>query len=261
MSAYEIKAATELTEAVNGLKFGAMVFIAVIAGILLVGFWLWLMSKRQEQHAKNERSKRFSMTLDDLRGAVLHQTVVLDRHTNNEQFSFATLNDSVDSLGVSMQGLHGAMQDLIARQSGAINRTDSLRIVETYFHDVILREIQALLEISLKKNEYQQRKEFIERRIKTEVGNILQRAAKALSDYKLSVNCAFFFEVVPDITRMRYTLVDQIWEKIQPIYLTGQEVGAKIEEMRVTVENIVQDYVARIKNEFDEVLYNGGDRG
>lgn len=260
MTPDDIRAATELTEAVNGLKSGAMIFILIMAGLALGAFYLWLRARKQERASKEERAERFNDTLLGLKDATLHQTVVLDRHTNGEQVALSELNGNVTSLGTSVGELHGSINELVARQSGFINRTDSIRLIQTYFEDVVVREIQVLFEVSIKKNDYEERRAFVETRVKTEMANIVGRAAHALSEYKLGVNHEFFFERVPEEQKVRYTVVDALWKKVKPIYLTSGDCHEKIEEMRVLVENTVKDYVARIRSDFDEALYEGGER-
>ncbi len=146
----------------------------------------------------------------------------------------------------SVLTLQAIIRDMAARQTGGINRADSMRLIEQIINDVVMRDAMDILGYSLRKNDYANRAEYIKTKVRTEIGRSILRAAAGLREYRhLSVSPAYYLTYYFD-EGVRFNVCDELWRKIEPLYrqhANHQGEERRLEEMRVIVGNVFGDLV------------------
>lgn len=183
-----------------------------------------------------------------------------------EKISKSTLrvNDSVtnheNSSGMRMEKLVSIMEEIRDRQKNVISKSDSIRIILNKFNDVVKREVISIFEWSIINNNYETRKEFVRKKIKTALAEVIILAKKSLSEFNLSVELDKFFitYVNEKDSNVHFKLVDLLWDDVEPIYHKEKYGGDNIEEqqleeMQIAVNNVITAELTKIQMEINNL--------
>lgn len=242
MDEKDIHALSKLAEALNAIDQHKLYIIAGVIVIIIVGYFL---RYYLDYISKNKSYKHNEKLLGNI-------TCVLDSLKEHENAS----NSRMDRL-VSV------MEEIRDRQKNVISKSDSVRIVLNKFNDVIKKEIIVALEWSIKNNNYVARKEFVRKKIKTAIAEIIMLARRSLSEFKLSIDLDQFFITYTNERdgNIHYKLVDQIWDEIESIYHKdryqaneqGSVLNQQLEEMEIAVNNIITAELTKIQMEINNL--------
>ena len=198
------------------------------------------------------RSKRLDdKALGKLTSAVLDMlTMIKVRGAEEEAYREAGHSFMNDMTG-TMSGVRRMMADLISRNSGAMNKDNSLRLIEQAFPNVI-QDIVTIFANSLEANDYATRKDFVRTRVKTLIGQALDNLRSSLSYFQMSIDVDLFFSTDPKETSLvRYVLANQLWDLVEPLYTQQRDVKERLEEVRLMVPNTIEDYLNAVKTKIE----------
>jgi hypothetical protein len=234
----------EVADPTSVLNHG-LTIVNIVALILVLGYQIVMeyMKSRAKRHEDNKLDKLITATTD-FTTAVREQSIAADAYRD---IAHGFMNDVTGT----MSGIRKMMADLISRNSGMMNRDNSLRLIEQSFPNVI-SDIVTIFANSLETNGYAARKEFVRTRVKMLIGQVLDNVRSSLSYFQMSVNVDLFFPTDPHETSMvRYTLANDLWDLVEPLYLQQRDIKERLEEMRLNVPIAVNDYLTAIKNELE----------
>jgi hypothetical protein len=220
-----------------------LTIVNIVALILVLGYQVIMeyMRSRSKRHEDNKLDKLITATMD-FTTAVREQSIAADAYRDNA-------HNFMNDVTGTMSGIRKMMADLISRNSGMMNKDNSLRLIEQSFPNVI-RDIVTIFADSLATNGYATRKDFIRTRVKTLIGQVLDNVRSSLSYFQMSIDVDLFFPTDPHETSVvRYTLANELWDIVEPLYLQDRPIAERLEEMRLTVPNLIGDYLARIKSD------------
>jgi hypothetical protein len=145
------------------------------------------------------------------------------------------------------------MSALLMCQSGAINVVDSRRLCRDRFNKDIKRSIAYIVERSLAENDYANRRDFVSKKVRSAMGDILATAKEDLGSYNLAIESDDYFILDSNEHGLqRYLLCDEVWEEVEPLFSSHTELKQRIEEANVIISNVVKDYLTRAESELRE---------
>lgn len=167
--------------------------------------------------------------------------VVRSQQAANEEFQKDT--------SATSSGVRRLLTEIAYKNAGAMNRDNSLRVIEQSFSNV-MRDIVMIFAASLENNGYTERQDFIRNRVKTTIGQTLDSLRSSLSVFQMSVDLRLFFRsTTTDEKGERYVLAAQLWDLVEPLYSSKLPLKERLEEMRLIVPNLIRDYLASTKNQ------------
>lgn len=167
------------------------------------------------------------------------ELTILKSSSQIENQNFTSMIKKVDEIEKQVEGL-------IASTSGIMNEGDSAYLVKTYFYKVVMTECDKAIRISLKENDYDSRPEFVSKKVRTEIGNILSEARATLHGLPISINFTALFKIDDTATSERFLLVDIIWDGIKELFSSTMSLDEKYEEASLKISNIIRDYVSEV---------------
>jgi uncharacterized protein YoxC len=209
----------------------------------------------RSEASKNDRAKMMRSAWEQLAREVAGMRTDLQKQYQTTD----SMASSVKTLSGSVSELHSAIRDVANRQHGGINRGDSIRIVEHAINETLQREVVDIFSYSLRKNDYANRADFIKQRVKTLIGQVIVRIAANLREYRhLSINPACYLAYYRDeSTRgVRFKIVDRLWDGVEPLYRAPHPPEGddpRLDEMRITVANIVADVLTAGRNAAENI--------
>ena len=157
---------------------------------------------------------------------------------------YASTNEFQEEMKATMSGVRKLLTDMTQKNAGVMNRDNSLRVIDQSFNNVV-RDIVMIFASSLENNGYAERQEFIKNRVKTTIGQTLDNLRASLAVFQMSVDIRpFFRSTSTDEKGERYVLAAELWELVEPLYLSKLPLKDRLEEMRLNVPNLIRDYVA-----------------
>lgn len=253
----EPKSWADVVHAVGSLstQTQVMIFAAFVLWLVCWRGFAWFdhrARRRQEAVIEAAKERRNEMFCDNMS----RLNVLLEQHTSDEEANATNTNRAVGRLAEEVGGLSRRLKDLRDRMSQVMSRHDSLTAIQDKLQDGVRAEVAEVFEQSLRKNDFVRRAEFIQKRVKTALGDILERAHRKLkTEYALGVDPDPFFPTRDTADGgTRHTLCDVLWERVQPLYLLSEaEADKKVEEMRIIVENTISDLVARVTDSVSDL--------
>jgi len=235
----EMQAIESLAKTLNEFDQNKLWIIAIVAIVLIISYLIkYYLSWKSRQHAEN--------CLNKISSAVTGLS--------------ATLTEHEASSGTRMERLIPIMEEIRDRQKNVISKTDSVRIILNKFNDVIKREVIAIFEWSIINNDYDNRAEFVRKKVKTAVAEVIILAKKSLAEFKLSLDLEQFFITYKDKKsgNIHFKLVDQLWDEVEQIYhkekYSGDGVAEQqLEEMQIAINNVVTAELTKIQMEINNL--------
>jgi len=244
----------DLTAIVNFLTHAA----PAIQGIIVVSLLLWFglnrliarwdktekeKAREAENQAKDKRAKEFRDLLTNVTTEMKvtsSTSVEVVKHVTEK---LGSLQETVEELGVTMR-------DLRDRQAQVISKAASIAIVESKF-DYIRAEMVSIFDISLRKNDYISRADFVKMKMGMALGQVVNKAEESLHvDYPgLDADLHPWFEQRgAGGSGSRYTIVDECWSRCERLYEHGKPIDERVEEMRAIINSVLTDHVQKCKD-------------
>ncbi len=238
--------------------------------VAIGGFVLWMcmnrlfafLDNRQQMKREAELEEAKTLRAEAFKTMLGNLVENLKEQSKENTTNLTRVGSTVEAMTHAVMSLHRVVSDVRDRQAKIISRGESLAIVEAKFIDYVRNEALGVFEQSLRRNAYQERKDFVRDRVKTAIGEIITRAHQSLErDYPaLSLNLdPFFTERGSGTGGLRYTLCDTMWEKVEPLYLLGRgakDIDQRVEEMCIILSNIVNDYVTSARETACDIYAN-----
>ncbi len=247
--------------AMNQLR-NVVLFAILGTGVIVFGLWQFFtwFGRRSEiqrdldiEESKNRRAAAFNRCIGDMGKTVERLGVMIEKHTDDEEHQTNNLASSMGDLSMCVASLDKHVKDLRDRQAGVINHTDSLRIIEDKFDQYVKHEVVRVFDYSLRQNDWDNRADAIRNRIKTEIGDILKTAQRAIGEYKLSVDTTPYFRTTHTERGIRFQLCDDLWDEVEGLYAEHGDVDQRAGEMRVIVANTIADAVAVAASQVNDI--------
>lgn len=283
VSADEIK---ELLISANQLKAGAMVFLGFLAVLGFSAFGIWIWSRHKDRQAAADVVHLDAATeaaklateekrTADLTHAILTLSSVSNIHEKQSQDRITALmhqlkdnsaelakalaaqtvtftqmqNKTNDMVAKTFSGLRETMQELLDRQRGVINTTDSLRIIEQSFDTYICTELIRICTASIESNNYASRAAFIKARVTLALTNVVDKAIKYLRDYSLTVDVNVFFPLKSQTStyfagqagaeKGEYVIVSTVWGILRELHENGNAHDDCTREQAIEICNVL----------------------
>ena len=161
----------------------------------------------------------------------------------------ASIAEFQEEMKGTMSGVRRLLVEMTQKNAGVMSRDNSLRVIEQSFSSVV-RDIVMIFASSLENNGYNERQEFIKNRVKTTIGQTLDSLRASLSVFQMSVDIRpFFRSTMTDEKGERYVLAAELWDLVEPLYVSKLPLKDRLEEMRLLVPNLIRDYLAGTKNQ------------
>lgn len=232
---------TDLAQAINAMRLSVLLTVSVV-GLIAFAMWLWarragLLAFRSECAKRILSEDRLTDTLVKLQTTVAKVGTGIE--TMNREHSIAT-----EAILNSLLRTDTAVRKLANKINNRLSVNDSARIVSNAFEQVVYREICIVVERALRENDYANRQEYVERKVKTQIGDVLVGVRETLSTYPLGLSVATYFPIDETVAGERFVLCTIIWGRINRLFQGHAQVGHRIEEAFLLIENTMRDYVA-----------------
>jgi|SRR5271170_4734133 len=234
------------TDPESALNHG-LTIINIVALILVLVYQVVMkyMDTRAKRHEDNKLGK-LTDAVAEMLAAIKERNAVADAAADAYR---GNAHDFMNDMRGTMSGIRKMMSDLLSRNAGLMNKDNSLRLIEQSYSSVV-RDIVTIFSNSLESDGYANRKDFVRVRVKTLIGQTLDNLRNSLSYFQMSVDMDLFFETDPkETTTVRYVLANKLWDIVEPLYLRQGDLKERLEEMRLSVPNLISDYLTGIKNE------------
>lgn len=270
-----LESGARLVDAWGQLSSAALVGFTVLGISIVIAVIVYIIFKfknnRAIEDAKNKRAKLYADNMKKLEAKIDNGQAKVDRSINDGNSKVvAALNIINESIGKSNRELtilksssqiesqhlvsvatkineiERHIEGLIASTSGIMNEGDSAYLIKTYFYKVVMTECDKVIKASLKENDYDTRPEFVSKKVRTRVGNILSEARATLHGLPVSINFSSLFKIDDMSTSERFLLVDIMWSGIKELFSSDMSLDDKYEEATLRVSNIIRDYVSEI---------------
>lgn len=253
MDTTDAKQIVDIAQGLNQLRSDVLQFIITMT-VLVVGYMvlskvLAARAKRREEESKNARAQMYADAQKRQADAINSLAKAMQDHTTSDTAMATQLNTTMTNVGDVTSDLKGAVELLVAKNEGRINREDSVKMIRDRFITHVYREFTTIIEVSLRENDYVNRKAHVTRKVKTELGKVLIEARRYLASFNMSVDPAVFFQLAPDDHGERFILCDAVWSDVEGLFLRDHSTPAKLkqvtEEAYVIIENVIKDYVTQ----------------
>lgn len=230
-----------LANAINNMRIGVLLTVCVV-GLLAFGMWLWARRDADKTRAREATAKlKSEERMTDVLGK-LHNSM------DNVGSGLTTLSSSQeatsDALITAVARTGNLVRSMSQKVNGRLSVNDSARIVRNTFEKVAFREICLVVERALRENDYENRKLFVERKLKTHIGEALSEIRETLASYPLGFDVRAYFTIEAHSPGERFLLCLEIWNKIEPLFRQHTAFAQRIEEAFLLIENTVRDYVS-----------------
>jgi len=220
----------------NKLWIIAIVIIVIIVSHSLKWYFAWKSKQRIEQNL-SMLSKSLSCLSD---------------HLGKHEFNSEQRTSGLDKI----------MAEIRDRQRNVIGHNDSIKIIINKFNDVIENEVIKIFEWSIINNDYESRKDFVRKKIKTKIAEQISLAKESLGQFNLSVDLGKFFITYKDekSNNIHFKIVDQIWDNVEKVYhkenYSGNVVEQQLEEMQVEINNVITTELMKIQVDINNLYIN-----
>jgi hypothetical protein len=245
----------------------ALIAVGIVAILWLLNKWIDIRSKdksnaakilreRTQEQADEHRERVRIQEHKELLSAMNQLISVNKERIIHEESAFSRLIGLADETQGIVSGMHKVVGDLLSRQAGAINRDDSLRLVERFFMFDVRVDVIAVFNHSLEKDDFVGRAQFVEQRVKSMISQILENTEKALSVFKISISLDQFFPVTSQGGVRHYKLCDILWDVIKPLYTHRASLPDRLEEMRLVIQSKLREFVQNGFHSVHEVYHD-----
>lgn len=241
MDAMNTEGYVALANAINNMRIGVLLTVGVV-GLIAFGMWLWSRLAAGRLSAREAAAKlKSEERLTDVLG-LLHTSM------GSVGSGMAALSNSQeatsDAVITALTRTGNLVRGMSQKVNGRMSVNDSARIVQNTFEKVAFREICLLVERALRDNDYDNRQPYVERKIKTQIGESLTEIRETLASYPLGFDVRNFFLLDPSTPGERFSLCSDLWTRVEPLFRQHTAINQRIEEAFLLIENGVRDYVS-----------------
>jgi hypothetical protein len=238
-----------VSEAVNSLKLSGMIFIIVLSLIIVSYFVIskiltWKNQKMINEH-KNQRIEAQINSLNAINDNLnlMNETLVNLKadSKNHSEGTLSVQNHLISQLDTMSKKIKGIIPDV-----------DASKILNVYFNTIIRKEISYLVETQIIKNGWKESSDFIKRRMKLNIREVLDRCQDELKGLKLPLSVRSVFLTYSDGEGERYQIADIIMDSIEPILARGGDKEKNIEEAKIIIESKLKDYLTPVMRELTD---------
>lgn len=241
--------AQAVLESINNLKTGAMIFIGLMV-VVIVAYMIIskILTWKREKLISEQKNARVEAQVAAL--------TAISKNMKEMNDDLAKLRADSQNHGEAMltaqQFINTQLDVMNKKIKGIIPDVDAAKIIKVYFSTIIRREISYLVEAQIIENGFAESSDFIKRRMKSNIGEILDRCQNELRELKLPISVRSIFVTYTDDDGERYQICDMIWERIVPILARGGDKRKNIEEAKLLITNTITDYIAPVIKELTE---------
>lgn len=272
INAQAIQASAELASALS--QFKTTMFIALcltvlalaLGGTFLVLWFRRAMQRDQAKVAELQRARETEMEqtkqaraslysaaqLETARGFTSLAATIQSTHEATKAMNQTTvkalsdLGNTISRNSMVLTTVANAVQRMTDKVDGRLSRDDSRKFVAAKLNADVFRTICAVIEKSFIENHYLGREEHIANKVRSRIRDVLVSARSELKDLPLAVSVDPYFPTTTDEEGERFTLCDQIWNKIEHLFQDQRPVQPRMDEAALIVENLVKDHIARV---------------
>lgn len=272
INAETIKATAELANSLS--QFRTSMFLALCITIMTLGlggafmfFWFRrAMQKDQSRLEAQQKMRELEMEQAKQARAALYTQAQLEQAKSLASLAATiqnthdaantmnlTTNKALSDLGTNMarnsQALNtvaGAVQRMTDKVDGKLSREDSRKLVAGKLNTDMFRALCSVIEKSFNENHYLGREAFISDRIRSRARDVMVAVRGELKDLPLSVSIEPYFPTTMDDAGERFALCDQIWGKVNNLFMDPRPVAQRMDEVMLIIENLIKDHIARV---------------
>lgn len=239
----------KVAESVNSLKSEGMIFLVVMTLMIIIymildKFFAW----RKESQISDQKNKRVEAQLQAFNKLSENLNVM-----KSELQSQGAVRLNHFSAMIETQGkVNAQLSEMNKKIRGIIPDIDASNIIKVYFNNIIRREVSYLVEAQIIENGFIENSDFIRVKMKTNIGELLRKCADELKGLKLPLPVKNIFVSYNDDDGERYQICDLIWEPISVILASKKDKSKKIEEAKIVISNVVNDYINPIIKDLTE---------
>lgn len=150
-------------------------------------------------------------------------------------------------VGTALDKVEQAVKSVLDKADGLMTIEDSLRVVEVYF-SAINTEAARIVARSMEENDFDSRKEYVARKVRTAVSEVIEDARANLAEFNLAFDPRMFFRSYDSTVdgAERFVLCDQVWATVMPLYNHDAPLNQRLEEMRLLLLNNIRDQFSHI---------------
>jgi hypothetical protein len=168
-------------------------------------------------------------------------------------------------LDQTFNNLQAVLRELLDRQKGVINVTDSIRIIEECFERSVKPQVFDIVTKSIENNNWKKEAPYITDRVCKDLNSIFFHAERGLANYQLSIDHKLFFASHPDGS---YDVVDPIWALIREMLIAASEssdhtdetVERRVGSTRIRVENCINVMLNETKHRTSGIYHDEGSK-
>jgi hypothetical protein len=249
VSTVSISDIQKVAESVNSLKSEGMIFLVVMTLIIIIymildKFFAW----RKESQISEQKNKRIEAQL--LAFTKLSDNLNVMKSELEVQ---GAMRISHFGAMIEAQGrINTQLTDMNKKIRGIIPDVDASNIIKVYFNNIIRREVSYLVEAQIIENGFIENSDFIRVKMKTNIGELLRKCSDELKGLKLPLAVKSIFISYHDDDGERFQICDLIWEPIAIILASKKDKSKKIEEAKIVISNVVNDYINPIIKDLTE---------
>jgi hypothetical protein len=238
-----------VADSVNSLKSGGMIFIVVMTIVIIIymvisKYFTW----KKERMLSEQKSQRVDIQIKALlslnENLGLVKSELMNLSTDNKRHNEALL--------LAQNHVNTQLDTMSKKIRGIIPDIDASKIIKVYFNAIIRKEISFLVEAQIIENGFAESRAFIRRRMKSNIGEILDRCQEELKGLKLPISVRSIFLTYEDRDGDRYQVCDLLWDSIEPILARGGDKKKNIEEVKLIILNVLNDYISPVIKELTE---------
>ena len=235
--------AVNLLKAINDFKITTWVGVAVLLALAGIAHLIWKQWQSKRQHTrqlaieagKTERARIHAEALNRL-------SDTMQAHSDTEEANVKRIELLANNIHQTVNSVKEMANYIADIATGSISYDEGLKVVEATFNKSVVYEVSNIISHSLVENDYVGRQEYVERKVKTAIGEVLASSREYLRGLSLPFGVGTFFVLVEDHRATRYKLCDQLWFAVEPLYRASIEKVKKLEEAKLQIENCVRDH-------------------
>lgn len=270
---------TEMIRALNDMRTTVALFIASVAVLAFCAFMYYLRWKAKKELAERKEEDRRQKEKTDRAAkyaGALHG-VVESMHSVNKRMDAAMASvqatlqshqqtlQSVNQMTITtlvrlegaIKGLASSNIDLTERLTAKMTSKDSVTYIQRVFMAEIYHAVLSLIRQAIVDNGYEDNKEFISNRVRTEIGSILRQFRADLDSFSaITVRVPDFFTMETDDPLVeRFVLCNTLWDIAETYLKEGTKDSAdehqemirrRLADAEVVVQNAIRDYFSAI---------------
>jgi hypothetical protein len=240
-----VQSTAHLLNTIDQMKVGVIILIVtlvvIVMAFVLVGRWMILRNQEMLERKKQLRAAELS-------GALIRLSTSMEQHTQEDKSAQLKLASALDSVAGVTSKMDSSITVLAQRASGQMTKASSLRQIRRQFAKEITPSICFTLERSLTENKYEERRQFVSQKVKTNIAVLLADTRQDMRGSPLAFNPDLFFTTYPDSEGggERFVLCDLLWDRLEPLYRKNSALKDRLEEAFLVIQNTVHDYVEAI---------------